>query len=154
MNVTLRNDVHHTEATVRVEYLPAQLTRTQQRRVERALCGAGAECICGCVSGPQYTNDGERLSVLYEHIDHQASGTYVLDFWATVERQRDAEAEQAEREVAKADAADAEAWAAERAEREAADAKADAAEAKLVAKRDAEARAASQAEWERWEAQR
>lgn len=67
MNVTLRNEFHNTEATVRVPYLPAQLTKEQQARVEKKLCGA-AECTCGIARGPQYTNAGERLAVTWDYV--------------------------------------------------------------------------------------
>ena len=52
LNITLRNDFHNTEATVRVKSLPATLTRDQYARVMRKLCGMPT-CTCGGIRGRQ-----------------------------------------------------------------------------------------------------
>lgn len=62
--IRLQNDFHNTAYCIRVRELPHQLTDSQHRRVERALCGM-SDCTCGTISGPQY-HDGKRLRVEWE----------------------------------------------------------------------------------------
>ena len=70
---TLRNEFHNTECNVRCEGLShihnvveIQLTKSQTKRVRRALCGIdGCTCAeheCG-IRGRQYTDEGKRIVV-------------------------------------------------------------------------------------------
>ena len=56
MEITLRNDFHNSEATVRVAELPAVLSRGQVKRAAIKLCGIYG-CCCGTgwleTRGPQ-----------------------------------------------------------------------------------------------------
>jgi len=61
MTITLRNNFHNSEVRLRVERLPATLTRSQTTRAIRVLCGL-VDCTCGAVRGPQWHGE-ERLSV-------------------------------------------------------------------------------------------
>ena len=69
-NVTLKNDYHNTEVTIRCEVLShiyGEVTITPTvRQIERArkeLCGS-LNCECGGIRGPQDHN-GKRLVVDY-----------------------------------------------------------------------------------------
>ena len=44
--ITLRNDFHNSEASVRVDDLPHRLSRAQISRLRRELCGSN-DCTCG-----------------------------------------------------------------------------------------------------------
>ena len=53
--VTIRNDFHNTECTIRIKWGESFLTDSQVRRVRRTLCGID-DCLCGGVlseRGPQ-----------------------------------------------------------------------------------------------------
>lgn len=50
--ITLRNDFHNSEVSVRVRSLPATLSPWQTKRVDRELCG-NSDCQCGNIRGPQ-----------------------------------------------------------------------------------------------------
>ena len=52
MMITLSNDFHNTQATLRVIPEGDLLSPSQQRRAEKALCGM-ADCTCGVVRGEQ-----------------------------------------------------------------------------------------------------
>lgn len=53
MNLTLTNDFHNTEVTIRVTKLPHILTPSQRRHIWRKLCGIPG-CTCGIIRGKQY----------------------------------------------------------------------------------------------------
>ena len=53
MNLTLTNDFHNTEVTIRVTKLPHILTPSQRRRIWRKLCGIPG-CTCGIIRCKQY----------------------------------------------------------------------------------------------------
>ena len=65
MNITLRNDFHNSETTVRVASLPHTLTPSQVRRVRKALCG-NRGCKCGDIRGGQHTrtDEGELVTLV------------------------------------------------------------------------------------------
>lgn len=72
MIITLTNDFHNTEVTIRVRELPHTITPSQHQRIERALCGM-SDCRCGTIRGPQYHDDtrlefefGDPQLVIYE----------------------------------------------------------------------------------------
>jgi hypothetical protein len=52
MDLTLTNDFHNTEVTVRLQDRSGLLTPSQTARVRRELCGT-AGCSCGIIRGPQ-----------------------------------------------------------------------------------------------------
>lgn len=55
MLITIKNDYHNTSASVRVESLPAILSRQQMYRVQRKLCG-----IAGCACGGDISERGQQ----------------------------------------------------------------------------------------------
>lgn len=59
MILTLTNDFHNTQVTIRVRELPHMITPSQHRRIYRALCGM-SDCQRGVIRGPQY-HGGTRL---------------------------------------------------------------------------------------------
>ena len=73
MLVTLTNDFHGTSATVQVAPAGQQLSASQQRRVEKALCGMD-DCLCGTLRGPQDSLPSGWLVSLEpldsQHFDH------------------------------------------------------------------------------------
>lgn len=75
MLVTLKNDFHNTEVTVRVLRRSTHLTKYQMRRVNNALCGM-ADCCCGGIRGPQ---DVEYTSATLVDKDGYAFESYVID---------------------------------------------------------------------------
>lgn len=78
--ITLSNDFHNTAVTVRVpidEEYPIQLSKSQTRRIENALCGM-IECECGGVRGPQEDDDGKRID-LFGYEDHIGDWCTVID---------------------------------------------------------------------------
>ena len=73
--VTLYNDFHNTECTLRVQF-GAPLSINQIRRAEKTLCPSYRYCQCGGplnIRGPQevevedlgWSPDGDRLIVIY-----------------------------------------------------------------------------------------
>ena len=62
MKITLKNDFHNSQVTIQVAGLPHIVTPSQERRIHKALCG-NKGCQCGSIRGPQYSPDGERLTV-------------------------------------------------------------------------------------------
>ena len=65
MLITLRNDFHNTEAVVRVPDWPAVLSKSQEYRLEKKLCGVKG-CCCGGIRGKQ------DVEVTYDHIKTDA----------------------------------------------------------------------------------
>jgi len=59
MIITLRNDFHRSEARVRIEGIPGNLSPAQVQRARKVLCGLH-DCTCGGVRGPQ-SHDGRQL---------------------------------------------------------------------------------------------
>ena len=71
--ITLKNDFHNTEVSVRTDFLShgdgrysIVLTKSQGTRVRRKLCGLGDSCTCGGVRGPQ-EHQGHRFFVERVH---------------------------------------------------------------------------------------
>ena len=67
MMVVLTNDFHSSSVRVRVDRLPATLSASQVRRIQRELCGQ-RDCYCGNVAtaairGPQYAPNGQQMVV-------------------------------------------------------------------------------------------
>lgn len=63
--ITIRNDFHHTETTVRVPCATRRLTRRQVQRVRRTLCGI-ADCRCGGVLGERGPQEQRWVAVPVE----------------------------------------------------------------------------------------
>lgn len=73
MKITIQNDFHHTEATVYLECLPAELTERHVRRIRRTLCG-----IEGCTCGGALSERGPQDV----YIDYTGPGAYDVGLWA------------------------------------------------------------------------
>jgi len=64
MTIILRNDVHNTEARIRLHSIPARLSKDTCRRVRQELCGIPG-CVCGDAlrcRGPQNVRVETRIS--------------------------------------------------------------------------------------------
>lgn len=77
MDLTLTNDFHNTEVTIRAKSLPWRVTPSQQRRIDRALCGM-SDCKCGTIRGPQY-HEGRRLWLDWSY-GQQGEAVLVVDY--------------------------------------------------------------------------